>query len=72
MSTIPQSAFIAAGFSNDYYNNLKYIVHDEEAHVVLLTSALKAAGAKPVDACTYDFPFTDAKSFVGLASVLEG
>ena len=64
--------FTDAGFSAAYYNNLKYITHDEEQHVMLLTSALTTAGAKPVAACTYSFPYTDVKSFVTLASVLEG
>lgn len=69
---MPESEFLAAGFSSAYYNNLKYIAHDEEAHVELLTAGLTAAGAKPVAACTYKFPYTDPKSFVALASILEG
>ena len=69
---MPESDFLAAGFSSEYYSNLKYIAHDEESHVELLTSALTAAGAKPVAACEYDFPYTDPKSFVTLASILEG
>ena len=69
---MPEADFVAAGFTSDYYNNLKYIAHDEEQHVELLTSALAAAGASPVAACEYSFPYTDPKSFVSLASVLEG
>ena len=69
---MPESEFLAAGFSSAYYNNLKYIAHDEEQHVELLTSALTAAGAMPVAACTYKFPYTNPQSFVTLASVLEG
>ena len=38
----------------------------------LLTTALAAAGAKPVAACEYTFAFTDVKSFLTLSSVLEG
>ena len=72
ISTMPESEFLAAGFSSAYYNNLKYIAHDEEQHVMLLTSALAAAGAMPVAACSYKFPYTDPKSFVTLASILEG
>jgi hypothetical protein len=69
---MPESDFIAAGFTSEYYQNLLFIVHDEEQHVELLTSAIAATGATPVAACTYDFPYTDPKSFVALASVLEG
>jgi len=69
---MPEQMFLDAGFSASYYSNLKYVAHDEEAHVVLLTSALSAAGVTPVSACTYSFPFTDPKSFVAMASILEG
>lgn len=69
---MPEQAFIDAGFSSDYYTNLKYVVYDEEQHVKALTAAITEAGATPAAACEYDFPFTDAKSFVALASVLEG
>lgn len=64
--------FMAAGYGANYYNNLKYISFDEQQHVSLLTSALTAAGAKPVAACTYNFPYTDVNSFITLSSVLEG
>ena len=72
LGKFPLSAFVAAGFSESYYNNLKFVVHDEEDHVVLLTKALTLAGAKPVAACEYSFPYTDVKSFITLSSVLEG
>jgi len=72
VSKMPKKEFTGAGFSSDYYDNLLYIAADEEQHVKLLSSSLSAAGATPVAACTYDFPYTDAKSFVTLASVLEG
>jgi hypothetical protein len=64
--------FTDAGFSADFYDQLKYIAHDEEGHVLYLEAGLTAAGAMPVEACTYDFPFTDPHSFVALASVIEG
>ncbi|CAD6578084.1 MAG: hypothetical protein ASARMPREDX12_008630 [Alectoria sarmentosa] len=72
IESMSEQDFMTAGFSSQYYTNLKYIAHDEEQHVELLTSALMTAGAKPVAACTYDFPYTDPHSFVTLASVLEG
>ncbi len=48
-----------AGLPAKYYSDLKYIVHDEEAHVLAISAALMAAGVTPNAACTYKFPFTD-------------
>lgn len=69
---LSEQQFIAAGFTPKYYSDLKYIVHDEEQHVLFLEGALKAAGAMPVAACTYKFPFTNVMEFITLSSVLEG
>jgi hypothetical protein len=65
-------AFTDAGFTSQFYDELKYIAHDEEGHVLYLTAGLTAAGATPVAACEYSFPMADPKSFVALASVIEG
>lgn len=66
--------FTDAGFDTGYYNNLKFIAQDEEAHVVVLTQEILAAGAKPVESCEYNFgkALDDVKAFVSLGSVLEG
>ncbi|KAL4968232.1 ferritin-like domain-containing protein [Aspergillus stella-maris] len=64
--------FMAAGVSETVYNNLKSVAMDEKAHVDFLTSALTKAGASPVARCTYNFPATDAKSFLALGNILEG
>lgn len=72
LSKFSEKDFTDAGYTSQYYNNLKYIAHDEEAHVQLLTTALSGAGAQPVAACEYSFPYTDVKSFITLSSVLEG
>lgn len=72
IAKFPLSEFEKAGYPLKIYDNLKYIVHDEEEHVKLLTTALTAAGAKPVAACEYNFPLPDVKSFLTLSSVLEG
>ncbi|OQE38004.1 hypothetical protein PENCOP_c009G03095 [Penicillium coprophilum] len=67
-----QEDFVKAGMKDPFYTNLKEVASDEKQHVDFLTSALKAAGASPVAACTYNFPSTDVSSFLALASVLEG
>ncbi|TGO26233.1 hypothetical protein BPAE_0063g00020 [Botrytis paeoniae] len=72
LSEMPEQMWLDANFTSSFYTQLKYIAHDEEAHVVYLQSGLTAAGAAPVQACEYKFPFTDPKSFVALASVIEG
>ncbi|KAL2075232.1 hypothetical protein VTL71DRAFT_175 [Oculimacula yallundae] len=72
LSTWSQQEFINAGFPAKFYDDLKYVAHDEEGHVVYLEAGLTAAGAMPVAACEYKFPMTDPKSFVALASVIEG
>lgn len=61
--------FLAAGFADPFYANLKEVSADETTHVAFLTGALKDAA---VAECTYSFPSTDAASFVALSSVLEG
>ncbi|KAH7418930.1 ferritin-like domain-containing protein [Cadophora sp. MPI-SDFR-AT-0126] len=72
LSEWDEKAFTDAGFSSKFYDDLKYVAHDEEGHVVYLEAGLTAAGAMPVAACEYSFPMTDPKSFVALSSVIEG
>lgn len=72
LSLWDEEAFTDAGFSPFFYNQLKYIAHDEEGHVVYLAAGLKAAGAVPVAACNYNFPMVSPADFVKLASVIEG
>ncbi|KAG0648997.1 hypothetical protein D0Z07_5000 [Hyphodiscus hymeniophilus] len=72
LSMWSQEEFVAANFTPMFYDELKYIAHDEEGHVLYLEAGLTAAGAMPVEACTYSFPMTTPKEFVALASVIEG
>lgn len=67
-----QEDFAKAGIKDTAYANIQKVGSDEKAHEKFLTQALSAAGAKPVERCTYSFPSTDAKSFLALGSVLEG
>ncbi|RMZ69960.1 ferritin ribonucleotide reductase [Pyrenophora seminiperda CCB06] len=64
--------FIAANFTEETYMRIQTIASDEKTHVSFLTSALTAAGAKPVAECTYDFGYKDVAGFMATASVLEG
>ncbi|KAF2092144.1 hypothetical protein K490DRAFT_70812 [Saccharata proteae CBS 121410] len=72
LANYTEADFAAAGYDSTFYNNIKTVSSDETTHVSFLTSALKAAGATPVAACEYAFGATDVKSFLTVASVLEG
>ncbi|KAK2062270.1 hypothetical protein LY76DRAFT_506108 [Colletotrichum caudatum] len=52
-----------------FYSNLQTIYEDEKTHVEFLKTAL---GASAIPEPSFKFPITDAASFIGLASVLEG
>lgn len=67
-----EADFANAGFDATFYSNLQEVASDEKAHVAFLTSGLTAAGATPVAECTYSFGYTDVKSFLATASILEG
>jgi hypothetical protein len=69
LANYTQADFIAAGFADPFYDNLKEISSDETTHVQFLTKAL---GSAAVAECTYAFPSTDPASFVAVAGVLEG
>lgn len=72
LAQFSQAQFAAAGFDSTFYGNLQEVAADEATHVEFLTAGLTAAGATPVAECVYSFPYTDPKSFISLASVLEG
>lgn len=64
--------FLAAGFSKEFFENILIIAADEATHVDFLRGGLIAAGAVPVEPCTYSFPLDTVESSVATASVLEG
>ncbi|KAG9206526.1 hypothetical protein G6514_003358 [Epicoccum nigrum] len=72
LANFTEADFQKAGFGSEVYNRIKTISSDEATHVSFLSSALTAAGAKPVEACTYAFGVTSVQSFLATASVLEG
>jgi len=69
LANFTQAQFVAAGFADPFYANLKEVYVDEQTHVAFLAGAL---GAAAVHEAMYSFPYTDVKSFISLASVLEG
>ncbi|KAF3010913.1 hypothetical protein E8E13_009960 [Curvularia kusanoi] len=72
LANFTEADFKSAGFDSEVYNRIKTISSDEATHVSFLSGALTAAGAKPVEACTYAFGVTSVQSFLATASVLEG
>ncbi|KAL9577743.1 MAG: hypothetical protein Q9212_006174, partial [Teloschistes hypoglaucus] len=69
-----QAQFVAAGFKDPFYTNLKEIYVDEQTHVKFLSDALTAAKITPTVELQYTFPVQkgDVMGFATLASVLEG
>lgn len=72
LANFTEADFAKAGYDATFYGNVQKLSTDEKTHVSFLTSALKAAGAHPVDACSYSFGVTDVASFLATASILEG
>lgn len=72
LANFTQDDFAKAGYDATFYSNVQKLSIDESTHVSFLTSALKAAGATPVSACSYSFGVTDVASFLATASILEG
>ncbi|WRT69285.1 uncharacterized protein IL334_006269 [Kwoniella shivajii] len=68
LSQFDDAAFEAAGYPSWVRGRYEQIAGHESDHVSLLSGAL---GNASVAACEYKFPYTDVKSFVGLATVIE-
>jgi len=65
------SEFMALGLAQEQIDGLVKIGKTEASHVTALMGAIAGTGATPVSTCTYDFKFTDAKSMIATAKVLE-
>ncbi|KAG9030651.1 hypothetical protein FRB95_003666 [Tulasnella sp. JGI-2019a] len=64
-----QHAFVKAGLPKFARQRFEQIAEHEATHVEFLTAAL---GSDAVEACNYNFPYHDPKSFAALSMVLEG
>ena len=64
LSNFSSADFTNAGYDASIRTAISQIANDEASHVSFLTSALQAAGATPVQACSYKFPYADVKSFL--------
>jgi hypothetical protein len=67
----PDSDFAALGLNAQQITDLKGVGQTEQTHVTVLQKVISGAGATPVQACTYNFGFTDAAGMVNTARVLE-
>ncbi|WWC63802.1 uncharacterized protein I303_106407 [Kwoniella dejecticola CBS 10117] len=68
LSQFDEAAFEAAGCPNWVRGRISQIAGHEADHVSLLSGAL---GNDSVAECTYNFPYTDVKSFLGLVTLIE-
>lgn len=68
---IGQFDFGADPFGNSINDYLAAIRDHEGAHVDTLTGTISDLGGTPVEEATYDFGYTDAKSFLATAQALE-
>jgi len=64
-----EAAFKKAGLPSWARGRFEQIASHEAAHVAFLSNALGSNATQP---CTYDFSYTDPKSFAALSMVLEG
>ncbi|OBZ76927.1 Protein rds1 [Grifola frondosa] len=68
LAKFDEQAFTDAGFPSWVHGRFLQIAEHEAEHVQYLETALGNSSTQP---CNYSFPFTDLKSFVGLAMALE-
>ncbi|KAL5604147.1 hypothetical protein BROUX41_002134 [Berkeleyomyces rouxiae] len=67
----PPADFTALGLNDKQVTDLLALPDSEFAHASFLQKSLAQGGITPVQPCTYNFGFTDAKSMVVVAAVLE-
>lgn len=71
LQNFSQADFLAAGLTERDYHIIVNVRDTELTHVNFLRTAISGIGATPVPPCTYNFPNTDVKSFLAIATALE-
>ncbi|KAF3001278.1 hypothetical protein E8E13_004242 [Curvularia kusanoi] len=64
------SAFEEAGFPNTTYDRIAEIRDNEAGHLAIFQEAISSASTRP-GACEYQYPYTDATSYLELGTLLE-
>lgn len=64
------STFVEAGFSNTTYDRIAEIRDNEAGHLAIFQNAISSTSVTP-GACGYEFPYTDATSYLELGTLLE-
>lgn len=71
LATLGAAAFTTLGFQSGVFDFLSEIAAHEAAHVETLTKVVGDLGGDPVAEAAYDFGYTDAAGFLGVALALE-
>ena len=70
MSRFNTSAFVEAGFSNTTYDRIAEICNNEARHLAIFQDAISATSVTS-GACEYQYPYTDATSYLELGTLFE-
>ncbi|HEU0165177.1 MAG TPA: ferritin-like domain-containing protein, partial [Thermomicrobiales bacterium] len=71
LKSIGSAGITALGFQSSVFDWLGEIAAHEAAHVETLTKVIGGLGGTPVAEATYDFGYTDAAGFLGVAMAIE-
>lgn len=64
------SAFVDAGFPNTTYDRISEIRDNEAGHLAIFQAQISSSSTTP-GACQYEYPYTDAASYLELQTLLE-
>ncbi|KAI1624657.1 hypothetical protein EDD37DRAFT_627660 [Exophiala viscosa] len=65
-----ESSFTALGLPNTTYTRLLQIRDNEAGHLRIFQDSISPSSVKP-GPCKYEYPFTDAESFLALQTIIE-